>query len=144
MTYSDGRAGTYGSFFAKSKNDPGKYGDQCGKYVNDYLQEIGVGRYYDDNLSTKLNSINSYTPKVGTIAVFDYNHKSSDGINHGHVGIVVDVLKDGRIVVQDSNYGADGKIQQRIVDPSEGTLKGYFDPTQPPRGTTSGATLGTA
>lgn len=39
--------------------------------------------------------------------MFDYNHKSSDGINHGHVGIVVDVLNDGRIVVQDSNYGAD-------------------------------------
>ena len=73
--------------------------------------------------------------------MFDYNHKSSDGINHGHVGIVVDVLKDGRIVVQDSNYGADGKIQQRIVDPSDGSLKGYFDPSQPPRGTTSGATL---
>ena len=38
----------------------------------------GTNRYYDDNLSTKINSINTYDPKVGTIAVFDYNHKSSD------------------------------------------------------------------
>ena len=53
---------------------------QCGKYVNDYLQEIGVGRYYDNELSTKLNSVNSYAPKEWTIAVFDYNHKSADGV----------------------------------------------------------------
>jgi len=80
--YTDGRPGTFGSFFSKSKNEIGATGGQCGKYVNDYLVEIGVTdsahRYYDDNLSTKLNSINTQIPKKGAIAVFDYDHKSSD------------------------------------------------------------------
>lgn len=112
---------------------------QCGKFVNDYLEYIWMtwakNRYYDDNLSTKLNSINSYDPKVWTIAVFDYNHKSSDGINHGHVGIVTKVTNDW-VWVRDSNYWSDEKIQERFI-PKDSTewnnnLKWFFDPSRPP------------
>ena len=108
---------------------------QCGKYVNDYLQYIwmtwAANRYYDDELSTKLNSINTYNPKEWTIAVFDYGHKSSDWINHGHVGIVTKVYSDWSFDVRDSNYDSDEKIQTRHITNYDG-LKWFFDPSQPP------------
>lgn len=109
---------------------------QCGKYVNDYLQYIwmtwAANRYYDDELSTKLNSINTYTPKVWSIAVFDYNHKSSDWINHGHVGIVTKVYSDWSFDVRDSNYWSDEKIKTRHIA-NDDALRGFFDPSQPPK-----------
>ena len=110
---------------------------QCGKYVNDYLQYIGMtwaaNRYYDDELSTKLNSINTYDPKVWTIAVFDYWHKSSDWINHGHVGIVTAVdYKNWTITVRDSNFGSDEKVQTRTISFDDSALKWFFDPSKPP------------
>ena len=114
-------------------------GWQCGKYVNDYLEYIGMtwatNRYYDNELSTKLNSVNTYDPKEWTVAVFDYNHKSSDWINHGHVGIVTKVTADG-IYVRDSNYSSDEKIKTRFIKKGsaewENNLKWFFDPSQPP------------
>ena len=109
---------------------------QCGKYVNDYLQYIwmtwAANRYYDDELSTKLNSINTYTPKVWSVAVFDYNHKSSDWINHGHVGIVTKVYSDWSFDVRDSNYWSDEKIKTRHIA-NDDALRGFFDPSQPPK-----------
>ena len=134
-------------FLLESKNLNGKTGWQCGKFVNDYLQYIGMtwatNRYYDDNLSTKFNSVNSYDPKVWTVAVFDYNHKSSDGINHGHVGIVTKVTDDG-IWVRDSNYSSDEKIKTRFIakDSAEwnDNLKGFFDPSKPPLGSSTTTT----
>lgn len=105
---------------------------QCGKYVNDYLEYIWMWRYYDDDLSTKLNSINTYTPKVWGIAVFDYNHKSSDWVNYGHVGIVVGIDEKNRtITIKDSNYGSDEKIQTRTISMNDPALRWFFDPTQP-------------
>jgi hypothetical protein len=38
--YSDGRANTYGSFMSNAKHADKNYGGQCGKFVNDYLEEI--------------------------------------------------------------------------------------------------------
>ena len=134
-TYSDGRSWTYGSFINNSKHDDGKYGWQCGKFVNDYLEEIWVGRYYDDNLDTKLNSVNSDSGKVWTIAVFDYGKKSSDGINHGHVAIVISWPdKNGNIWVKDSNFSGDEKITTRIVNMNDASLKWFFDPSLSPDG----------
>jgi hypothetical protein len=122
-------------FLADSKYQNWKYVWECGKFVNDYLQSIWVtdasNRYYDNDLSTKLNSVNSYTPKVWTIAVFDYNHKSSDGINHGHVGIVTKVYDDWSFDVRDSNFWSDGKIQTRHVNALQASTKWFFDPSRP-------------
>lgn len=132
----DIRWGTWnnlGKFLLKKLN--WTTGGQCWKYVNDYLQFIGMtwaaNRYYDDELSTKLNSVNSYTPKVWTIAVFDYWHKSSDGINHGHVGIVTKVYSDWSFDVRDSNYSSNEKIQTRHIT-SDDALRWFFDPSKPP------------
>jgi hypothetical protein len=117
---------------------------QCGKFVNDYLQKIGIGRYYDNELSTKLNSVNDYTPQVWAIAVFDYWHKSSDWVNYWHVGIVTQVYDDGSFDVLDSNYGWDEKIQKRHINPWSSSLKGFFNPSKPPMSATSWNTKATA
>ena len=121
-----------GSFLMNRKHSVWNKGWQCGKYVNDYLQEIGVGRYYDNELSTKLNSVNSYAPKEWTIAVFDYNHKSADWVNYGHVGIVTQVYSDWSFDVMDSNFWSDEKIQKRHIKPWSSSLKWFFDPSKPP------------
>ena len=125
---------TLGLFLSESKYQNWKYVWECGKFVNDYLQSIWVtdakNRYYDNDLSTKLNSVNSYTPKVWTIAVFDYNHKSSDWINHGHVGIVTKVNDDWSFEVRDSNFWSDGKVQTRTIKANDGALMWFFDPSQ--------------
>ena len=144
-TYSDGRAWTYGSFINQTKYNDWNYGGQCGKFVNDYLESIWVWRYYDNDLSTKLNSVNSDAGKVWTIAVFDYGHKSSDWINHGHVAIVVSWPdKDGNIWVKDSNFGSDEKIQTRKVNLNDKSLKWFFDPSLAPDGSKVSAGTDTA
>lgn len=124
-------------FLNDSKNQKGKSGGQCGKFVNDYLQSIwmtdAANRYYDNELSTKLNSINTEVAKQWTIAVFDYNHISkSTWKNHWHVGIVTKVYPDWSFDVRDSNYGSDEKIQTRHISANDSALKWFFDPSQPP------------
>lgn len=106
---------------------------QCGKFVNDYLQKIGLGRYYDDDINTKLNSVNSDIPIVWSVAVFDYNHKSGDWVNYGHVGIVTKVYEDGSFDVKDSNYYSDWVVHTRHILAWSSSCKGFFDPSQPPR-----------
>ena len=124
-------------FLFDSKNTITSTWGQCGHFVNNYLEKIWVGRYYDDNLSTKLNSVNTdkNSPKVWTIAVFDYNHKSSDWINHGHVWIVTQVFKDWSFTVLDSNFDWDEKIQLRTIRPWSSSLKWFFDPSKWPSST---------
>ena len=106
---------------------------QCGKFVNDYLEKIGLGRYYDNDINTKLNSVNSDIPIVWSVAVFDYNHKSSDWVNYGHVGIVTKVYEDGSFDVKDSNYNSDWVVHTRHILAWSPSCKGFFDPSQPPR-----------
>ena len=133
--------GTLGSFLWQNKYQDKKYIWECGKFVNDYLVHIWVtdakNRYYDNDISTKLNSVNSYTPKEWTIAVFDYWFKSSDWINHWHVGIVTKVYSDWSFDVKDSNYNSDGIIQTRHINPWSTSLKWFFDPSQSAMSTTA-------
>ena len=126
---------TLGSFLASTPNQEWKTWGWCGAYVNKYLKSIWVwSNYYDDELSTKVNSVNSQVPKVWSIAVYDYWHITKEtGKNHGHVGIVVAVHEDGTYDVMDSNYGSDKKIQLRQnLNPQSSNCKWFFDPSQPP------------
>jgi hypothetical protein len=130
-TYSDGRAWTFGSFMANSKYNDGNYIWQCGKFVNDYLQSIWAGRlFWNEDIKTREWWVNSDEWKVGTVAVFDYNHNSSDWINHWHVGIVVSAPdKNGDFWVKDVNFDSDGKIQTRKVNLKDASLKWFIDPS---------------
>ena len=128
---------TLGGFLNEAGNKEWDTGWQCWHFVNNYLQYIWVtdanNRYYDDNLSTKLNSVNTDIPTVWSVAVFDYNHKSSDWINHGHVAIVTDVDDTGFWVI-DSNYDVNKpwKIEKRHIPFWTSSCKWFFDPSQAP------------
>lgn len=124
---------TLGDFLNESEAKDNYKAGQCGKFVNDYLEKIGLGRYYDNDINTKLNSVNSDTPIVWSVAVFDYNHKSSDWVNYGHVGIVTKVYEDGSFDVKDSNYNSDWVVHTRHILAWSPSCKGFFDPSQPPR-----------
>ena len=124
---------TLGDFLNESEAKDNYKAGQCGKFVNDYLEKIGLGRYYDNDINTKLNSVNSDTPIVWSVAVFDYNHKSSDGVNYGHVGIVTKVYDDWSFDVKDSNYNSDWVVHTRHILAWSPSCKGFFDPSQPPR-----------
>lgn len=132
-TYSDGRAWTFGSFMAKSQNNDGNYIWQCGKFVNNYLQEIWAGRPFgNESIDVRKTWINSDAWKVGTVAVFDYGHKSSDWINHWHVGIVISRPdKNGDFWVKDSNFDTKNPwvIMTRKVNLKDASLKWFIDPS---------------
>ena len=127
---------TLGSFLADPKNADKKNWGWCGAFVNRYLKSIWVttDNYYDDNLDTKLNSVNSSAPTVWSIAVFDYGHITEEtGQNHGHVWIVTKVYSDWSFDVIESNFKWDKIIWERKnINPKSTTCKGFFDPSQPP------------
>ena len=137
---------TLGGFLNEAWNKEWDTGWQCWKFVNDYLQYIWVtwanNRYYDNDLSTKLNSVNTDIPTVWAVAVFDYNHKSSDWINHGHVAIVTKVYDDWSYDVIDSNYDVNHpwKITKRHINAGTSSCKWFFDPSQAPSMTTDYST----
>jgi hypothetical protein len=123
---------TLGDFLNEWEAKDNYKAGQCGKFVNDYLQKIGLWRYYDNDINTKLNSVNGDIPIVWSVAVFDYNQKSSDWVNYGHVGIVTKVYEDGSFDVKDSNYYSDWVVHTRHILAWSSSCKGFFDPSQPP------------
>ena len=127
---------TLWTFLADPKNTKNNTWGWCGAFVNRYLKAIWVTNenYYDDNLSTKLNSVNTKVPKEWAIAVFDFGHITKEtGQNHGHVWIVTKVYSDWSFDVIESNYNSDKKIWTRQhINPQSSSVKWFFDPSQPP------------
>lgn len=113
----------------------------CGKFVNDYLQSIWLGRLYGDSISSKTKTINTdkndlSNLSIGSVAVFDYSNSKGvweNARNYGHVAIVSDIdLENGRVKLLESNYSWDKKVTNSRwinVDKS-GALKGFFDPSK--------------
>lgn len=135
-------------FLSDAKNQKGKNWWWCGAFVNRYLKSIWATNenYYDDELSTKLNSVNSLVPTVWAVAVFDFWHITKETWkNHWHVWIVTKVYEDGSFDVIESNYNSDKKVWVRThINPQSSTVKWFFDPSQAPAGTwgtTEGWTL---
>jgi hypothetical protein len=117
---------TLWEFLNENKTQVGKKWWECAKFVNDYLEKIWVWRYFwTEDITTREWWANSWTPKEWTIAIFDYNHKSSDGINHGHVGIVTKVNEDWSFVVRESNFDTNNPwvITERTIYPGSTSLK---------------------
>lgn len=129
---------TLADFLIDPNHQEWKRGWQCASFVNDYLERIWVGRYFGtEDAKTRASRCNSDTAKVWTIAVFDYNHYT-DWKNYGHVWIVVDTDANGFRVL-DSNYDTKNPwtIQKRYVRYGSSSCKGFFDPSQPPRTSTT-------
>lgn len=125
---------TLADFINDPNNKEWTYWGQCAKFVNDYLENIWVGRYFwNEDIKTRASRCNSDTAKVWTIAVFDYNNISSDWINHGHVWVVIDT-DDKWYWVLESNFDKSNpeKIQKRYVLNWSSSCKWFFDPSKWP------------
>lgn len=79
----------------------GTEGGQCGSYVNDYLETMGLSRFFKDPISQKAGLANSTEAKVGSVIVMD----SPTSPEYGHVGIVTAIDKNGVMTVKQSNGG---------------------------------------
>lgn len=99
---------------------------RCGEPVNDYLKSLGINFQYDDNKSTKLNSVTPNAwPKVWSIAVWDKTG-TTDGDKYGHVAIVTNVdNKNKTITVLESNKNTG----LRYHTYKQANVYGYYDPS---------------
>jgi len=97
-----------------------KVGDtwgQCGAFVNDYLESLGLGRVFTDPIDKKTAAINTeewYTPQVWDIVVMDGNSRK-----YGHVAIVTNVAKDWTITTLESNKHGEWEIFSRTFNPEK-------------------------
>lgn len=97
----------------------------CGTVVNDYLKSLGINFAYDNEKSTKLNSITPWAwPKVGSIAVWDKTGTTAWD-KYWHVAIVTGVNKDGTITVLESNEDTGLRYHKY----KQSGVTGYYDPT---------------
>lgn len=95
---------------------------QCGKFVNDILQNMGLPRLVKDSYQSKEMAISqigiatSYDD-MWAWSIFAYPVKWS---NYWHIGIVTGVNDDGTIDIMDYNYKWDQQRRERQnVDPAE-------------------------
>ena len=113
-----------------NEHEIGSTGGQCGKFVNDYLESIGVWRIFTDPIDKKKAAINTeewYKPQVWDIAVMD----SPSARKYGHVAIVTAVNDDGTITTLESNKSWEGEVFTRTFKPSDRWFTrvfGYYHP----------------
>lgn len=110
------------------------YGGQCGAFVNDVLVSWGDSKVFWDSLSQKISKCNvplENWPQQWYAVVFDLWFKSSDGINHGHVGIISKVNPDWSVDVLESNGKSDEKIHVKTYSKEEfqNKVRGYYKPS---------------
>lgn len=109
----------------KSTHKVGTKWGQCGKFVNDYLEKLGIGRLYTDPITDKTANINSSVPAVGGTVVMDSPTKPE----YGHVWIVIWYDKNtGDIKILQSNRNGDGKVFINTKNVNDDDIYGYFDP----------------
>ena len=121
----------YNNFVNNPGNQEWRIWGQCWAFVNDYLEEMWVGRLYVDPIEAKKSVVNSKEPKVWDIAVFDWSASPNATENqkkYGHVAIVTKINNDWTIEVLESNNGGDKKVHKTTYSMSK--VYGYFDPSK--------------
>lgn len=121
----------YNNFVNNPNNQEWRIWGQCWAFVNDYLEEMWVGRLYVDPIEAKKSVVNSKEPKVWDIAVFDWSASPNATENqkkYGHVAIVTRINNDWTIEVLESNNGWDKKVHKTTYSMSK--VYGYFDPSK--------------
>lgn len=139
---------------AKACSPEGVAGGQCVKYVNDVWGRAGTTVKLftgaDQSVASKIavtrGQYGSPIPVQGGAVVQDFGLKDKgNGINYGHVGIVIGLANNGQdLIVSDSNYGQDEKVQVRTIKnrQKDPTVKGFtVNPTQ---GATTGSSTNDA
>ena len=102
----------------------------CWEPVNDYLGSIWSDVKYDNEKSTKLNSINTKTPKVWSIAIWDGSSFGSPAAQEsGHVAIVTGINPEKwTITVLESNWQAKS-MGMWYGEYKISNVTWYFDPS---------------
>ena len=99
-----------------------KDGKQCGEFVNDYLQDLGVGRMFGNEYSQKKGKINSNTPVQWSVAIMP----SPLSPEFWHVAVVRSVNGDGTVTVSEANWSGKEQYGERVVKMSD--IDGYYVP----------------
>lgn len=86
-----------------------KTGAQCGKFVNDVLQNAGYERLIGDSYESKVKAIQTIgeatqESDIWVGSMFTY---AVDGSTNWHIGLVTGINGDGTINVMDYNYNGD-------------------------------------
>ncbi len=97
---------------------------QCGQGVNDYLGRIGESARMGDAYSTKSKHINSKTPQVGGLAIWQPSGHGAKP-EFGHVGIVLEEQGD-KVLIHDWNWDGDEKQKTHWVNKSSILKNGGF------------------
>ena len=110
------------------------YWGQCWAFANDVLKASWEWKIFWDSLKQKIDVCNvskEEWPQPWYAAVFDFWHKSSDWINHGHVAIVTDVHPDWSIDVIESNYNGDWTIRKNTYPAHtvKSSVQWYYKPS---------------
>lgn len=98
---------------------------QCGSFVNNYLQNMWLGRMFVDPIDKKAQMSNSQTPTVWSIAIMD----SPSSPQYGHVAIVTKVNPDWSFQTIESNKAWEEKVFTRTMK-AWSAKYGFFDPTK--------------
>ena len=99
---------------------------QCGAFVNDYLQSLGIWRIFTDPIDKKKAQINTpqwYTPQVWDVVVMD----SPSQPKYWHVAIVTWVDWN-KITTLESNKAWEWKVFTRTIDTSKTKVHWYYHP----------------
>ena len=107
---------------------------QCGKFVNDYLVNIWAtasnNRYFgNEDVWTRENRCNQQFATKWAIAVFNYDLKSSDWINHWHVAVVTKTYDDWSFDVVESNYPSWQTVNKRHVSANDAHCLWFINPS---------------
>lgn len=107
---------------------------QCGKFVNDYLVSIWAtasnNRYFgNEDVWTRENRCNQQFATKWAIAVFNYDLKSSDWINHWHVAVVTKTYDDWSFDVVESNYPSWQTVNKRHVSANDAHCLWFINPS---------------
>lgn len=114
---------------------------QCGSFVNDYLQDMGLGRLFIDPIDAKKTVKNSEIPTVGSVAIFDWSNNPNATLaqqKYGHVGIVT-AVNWGKITVKQSNNKGNEQVFTSTYNAKD--AYGFFDPSKGLKPTTWNASI---
>lgn len=102
-------------------------GWQCGYFVNNYLEDLWVGRLYSDPITDKTKNINSMEAKVGNVVVMDSPTKPE----YWHVWIITAIdPKTGDMTILQSNKNWNEQIYTTVKNVNDDWIYGFFDPTK--------------
>lgn len=103
---------------------------QCGSFVNDYLQSLGLWRVFTDPIDKKVAAINTpewYQPQVWDVVVMDSPNPKTK--QYGHVAIITGINEDGTFTTLESNKKWEWEVFTRTaVDPKKTKVYGYYHP----------------